>query len=121
VHAAEHRRLDEEAVALVALDDARPAGDQAGAFIPADPDIAQRLVQLLGTRLRPHLRGFVERHADPDAIGAAGQLVDHPVMDRLMHHQPRAERAALAAGHEGGMGGGVEGRPQIGVVEDDVR
>ncbi len=49
-----------------------------------------------------------------------GQLLDHRVVDLLLHEQPAARAAALALVQEEAEHGPVDRRVQVGVGEDDV-
>ena len=69
---------------------------------------------------RPRLRLVVERAAEADQLGAADQLVDELVVDRLLDDQPRAGGADLAGVQEDRGEREVEGRLAVGVGEHDV-
>ena len=83
------------------------------------------LVHLRRDRLvvqRPERRALRERVAEDDvARDALGQRADEVVADRLVDEQQLAGRAALPgaqeAGHDRGLGGGLD----VGVVHHDER
>ena len=58
---------------------------------------------------------------EPDPVGAPADLLDEPVVDRVLDDRPAAGRADLARVGEGGGQGVVDGGLEVGVVEHDVR
>ena len=127
VMALEHRRLDVEALAEVARQVvASAAGEQLGAFLAADVDVAQDLLQLLARGLRADHRRRIERVALDDRLGPGDRPLHEAVIDRLVDQ--RAARAgadlALVEGeHHEALDRLVEVIVVLGhdVLEEDVR
>ncbi|MCY1359625.1 hypothetical protein D9M69_462070 [compost metagenome] len=124
VHVGEHRRLDELAAGQVRRQVCRAlqaAGQQGGAFLDADADVAGDLVVVgLGDH-RADLGLRVLRVADDQALGAGGELGDELVVHRFLDEDPAACGAALAVQGEDGEQRGVQGAVEVGVVEDQHR
>ena len=96
------------------------AAAQLGALGQAGRHVGLDLVAVRGTGEWAGLGLLVERAAEADALGPLDEVVDEPVVQRLLDHQPRAGRADLAGVQEDGGEGEVEGGVVVGVGEDDV-
>ena len=102
VHAVQHgRQVVETGVVSRALRAA--VRRRSAAARPPDPalDVGVDLVAVRRGDQRARLGGLVERAAQPDALGAADQLVDEALGDRFLDHQPGPGGADLPGVHEG--------------------
>src|SRR5690606_6448744 len=119
--ALEDRGPDPVPPLLATVRGAAAAGQERRALGPAELDVAEDPLQLLGRDQRPDPRLRVERVAGLEASGTLDDLRDELVVDRLVDQEPRAGRARLARvvedPAERAPGRGLEVR----VGEDDVR
>src|SRR6185369_5809892 len=113
----EQRRLDEVAAAV----GAPASGDDAGALVATDRDVAADAFELFGVDQGAHGGTRFERVADHDLRSAVDQAVDEFVVDLAGDEDPAAGSAHLPLVGEDpdrdAIGGGVE----VGVGEDDLR
>src|ERR1700720_317014 len=119
VDAVEDGRLHEPALAadarrLAAVGDPR-------ALAPADVDVTQHALALLGRHQRAEARLGVERIARDQAAGALHQALDQLVVDLLLDEQARAGGAYLTLAVKDAVVGALHRSVEIGVGEDDVR
>ena len=87
------------------LADALAAGDELGALLLAEVDVAENLVELLLRNLRALLGGGIERIADLALLGLLGQPLDELLVNLLLDEQSAAGGAALAAVEVDGVEG----------------
>ena len=93
----EHRRRDVVALLHVAAEpDALAAGQELGAFLLADVDVAEDLLELVVRRLRAELGVGVERIAGLDLRGARDRAVHERWVDLLLDQRARGTGADLA-------------------------
>ncbi|CAM5246799.1 hypothetical protein SVIOM74S_05571 [Streptomyces violarus] len=116
----EDRRQQEEAAAQGGVVGAGAAGDEAGALLLGDGDVALDLLAVLGGAERAALGALRHAVAEPDGLGAAGEGLDEPVVQRVLDQQARTGRADLPGMQEGGVQRVVHGGVEVGVREDDV-
>ena len=119
-HVGEDRRAVEEAGLQLGLVGSPAAGHQPGAL----GDGARHVGLDLGAvPVRDERAGFgrvVEPVAEPDQVRAPPDLLDEPVVDRVLDDRPAAGRADLARVREGGGQRVVDRGLEVGVVEHDV-
>src|SRR5690606_9830049 len=95
LHAIEDRRLDPVTLLLALVRRPRPAEPQLRALLPGTGDVTQDPSHMLvgDQRTVPRLR--IERVAGLEGAGAGHQAIQQLIVDRAVHEQPRARRAAL--------------------------
>ena len=120
VAAVEHGRQVVEAVGQRGV--VGPARRRSAARRPrrARRDVRLDLLAVRGGDQRAGLGLVVERAAEPDPLGAADELVDELVVDRLLDDQPGTGRAHLARVQEHRGQREVERGLAVGVGEHDV-
>ena len=96
------------------------ADPQAGAGLDAALDVVGDLVPVLLGDQRAGLGLLVERTAHDDVAGAADDLVDEALRDRVLHDQARACRADQPGVRECGIEGVVHGGVEVGIGEHDI-
>src|SRR5450830_1630873 len=124
VHIGEHRRLDELPATQVRRQVGRTfqaTGQQGGAFLDTDLDVAGDLVIVGLSDHRANLGFWVLRVADDQALGAGGKLGDELRVDAFLNEDPATGGAAFTVEREDGEQCRVEGAVQVGVFEDQHR
>src|SRR5450830_986195 len=124
VHIGEHRRLDELPATQVRRQVGRAfqaTGQQGGAFLDTDLDVAGDLVIVGLSDHRANLGFWVLRVADDQALGAGGKLGDELRVDAFLNEDPATGGAAFTVEREDGEQCRVEGAVQVGVFEDQHR
>ena len=91
------------------------------AFLLADLDIVEVLLELAGIDHRPDLGVLGNRVADLEVADPLGQRRDELVVDALGDDQARGRRAALAGRIEGALRRGLDRHLEVGVIEHDGR
>ena len=123
VHVGEDRRPHEIAALQVCRQVRRiqPAGDQRGAFLRAQLDVAAHLGQVLRADHRADDRALVQRVADGDLRGARREALHEVGVDGLVYQDAAARGATLAVVAEDHEDRGIERAVEVGVLEDDER
>ena len=115
---------DQGRLQVVALGLARQplaAERQLAAFLPADLEIAQVLVELLLVDHRPDLGAGLERMVDLELLHAFDHRRDEAVVDGLGDDQARGRGAALPGLEEGAVERAAHRDVEIGVVQHHER
>ena len=97
------------------------AEGQLAAFLPADLEIAQVLVELLLVDHRADLGAGLERVVDLELLHAFDHPRDEAVVDGLGHDQARGRGAALPGLEEGAIDRAADRDVEIGVVQHHER
>src|SRR5712692_5289718 len=117
-----HGRLEKPAARASAGVQAMSAGQQLGALLLADLDVAHHLLELRLVDRRPHFRGGVQPIADLQLLGARHEAVEELAVDFIVYGDAARGRATLAGGAEPAPDGAVHREIQVGIVhhDDDV-
>ena len=99
----------------------RAAGDQSGALVGPDFDVAADLVDGTGIDQRTNVGRRFEARAQAHARRAIDEPADQLVRDRFVHHQPAARGASLAGGAERRPQDALDGEIEVRVGHDRDR
>ena len=97
------------------------AGDQLRAFLLADADVVEVLLELRLVDDRADVGAGLERIVDLELGQPLGQRGDESVVDALADDQPRRRGAALAGREERAVDRAIDRHGQVGIVQDDQR
>src|SRR5690606_20299099 len=114
----EHRRRQE--ISLATAVHALAAAGQASAFLLANGDVAQVLIELGLGHHGADIDALLQRRTDLDLADTLDHGRDEAVVDAFGDNQAAGCRATLAGGVESALGRDFDGRIEVGIIEDDL-